>query len=138
MLSEAGTVELVGSTARGRSARGVRVGARAAAVPSSAGPADRGILVQRLGRRAFVYVLRRGRVHAVAVTTAGLARDGKALRDAVRWLRRAKATQVRPTYEPGKVESESGPGLRGRTLAGTSNPRVDAALAALCRLQVQA
>src|SRR4051812_32023984 len=70
VLSSAGKVELVGSTAGGRSAGGVAVGARMA---------GNGVRV----RRSWVYAVRGGRVRAVAVASRALVRKPKALRVAM-------------------------------------------------------
>jgi hypothetical protein len=56
---------------------------------------------------------------------------------AVARVRRATASQERPTFIPAPAQAASGRRPTGRTLAGTSNPRLNAALAALCSLQVQ-
>ena len=125
VFSRRGKAQLVGSTARGRRAAGVRVGDRVSR--------RRGLV--RRGR--FVHVVRGNRVRAVAVAARGLTRRPSRLRVAVRRLRRAKASNAPRRYLPSPAEQESGGKLTGRTLAGTTNPRVNAALAALCRLQVQ-
>ena len=134
VLSAAGKVELVGSTARGRSARGVRIGARAKSLRGvrRAGP---GLRVRISGRRAWVYAIRRGRVRAVAVATRSLARRPAALRTAVSRLRAAKATQAVRSFVPNEAQAE--PRLTGRALAATSDPQLNAKLAMLCSLQAR-
>ena len=129
---------MVGSTARGRSVGGIRVGARSSALRGRARSVSKGVYVRRIGSRVGVYVVRRGRVRAVATATRSLAAQRKALRSAVRQVTAAKATQVRPTYLPGKAESEAAGKLQGRSLAGTSNTQLNSALVLLCTLQAQA
>ena len=55
----------------------------------------------------------------------------------MRRVRRAKVTQAKRRYIPGKEAAASGGRLAGRTLAGTSNARVNRALELYCRLQIQ-
>jgi hypothetical protein len=115
VLSRRGRVELVASTARGRSAGGVAVGARMAS----------GLHVR--GRRA--YDLRGGRVRTVAVASRSLSRA--ALRRALRQVRSARATQARPTFAPNPSATAA---VSGRPLAATGDARTDAALTLLCSL----
>jgi hypothetical protein len=138
VLNDAGAVQLVGSRARGRSAGGVKVGARASSLRRTTRLAGGSIRTRRVKGVTWVYVVRRGRVVAVAVASRSLARRTSALRAAVGRLRSAKATQVLPQYVPGQVEATSAGRLTGRTLAGPSDPRLNAAFAMLCQLQVQA
>src|SRR2546430_3422204 len=72
VLNSAGTVELVGSTARGRAASGVSVGARSATVLRRTRSVGAGIHVRSAGRVTWVYATRRGRIRAVAVATRRL------------------------------------------------------------------
>jgi hypothetical protein len=130
VLSDAGKVRLVGSTARGRSAAGIAVGAPAAGLRP-------GITARRAGPVVWVYVVRAGQVRAVAVASRSLAHRPRALRLAVAHLLSAKATQARPRFVPSAAEAASRGAPAGRTLAGTSDPRLNAAFAFLCRLQVQ-
>ena len=138
VLSDSGTVELVGTTATGRSADGVSVGAPASSLRATAGLAGDGLRVRRAGRVAWVYAVRDGRVRAVAVASSSLARRPAALRAAIARLRAAKATNATPEYVPGEAETATRGALAGRSLAGSSDPRLNAALALLCHLQVQA
>ncbi|HEX8086471.1 MAG TPA: Coagulation factor 5/8 type domain-containing protein [Solirubrobacteraceae bacterium] len=131
VLDRGGRVELVGSNALRRRARGVRVGARAARRLRGARRVGGG--VRRRGR--FVYATRRGRVVAVGVATRSLARRPKALRAAVRLLVRARATQRRATFVP---NPQADANAEGRALAATGDRRLNAALAYLCSLQLQA
>src|SRR4051794_21477153 len=139
VLSAGGKVELVGSTARGRRAGGVAVGARASAIRRARALGD-GVRLRRTRTGAWVYAVQRGRVRAVAVATRSLARRPAALRTAVHRLRAAKATQALPAFVPGAAQQARAAGaaaLTGRTLAGSGTPRLDAALALLCGLQLQ-
>jgi hypothetical protein len=126
VLSRAGKVELVGSTAHGRSAGGVLLGAR------SAGD---GIRVRRAPQGAWVYAVRGGRVVAVATASSGLARRPKDLRVAMLRVLSAKATSRPRPFIPSGAQAKSSGGLTGKPLAGTSDPRLNAALTLLCGLQ---
>jgi hypothetical protein len=137
VLSDAGRVQLVGSTARGRSAAGIGVGAAAARIARTTRPLGAGVRTRLAGRVAWVYVVRRGRIRAVGLAAGSLARRPGALRLAVARLLAARATQAQPSFEPSAAQAASGGALTGRTLAGTSNPRLNAALTLLCHLQVQ-
>jgi hypothetical protein len=78
-LTPAGRVALVGSTAPGHKARGVATGSKAKRARKGTRAFGRG--VRKRGR--YVYVVRRGRVRGVAVTTV------KSRKDVRRHLRRA-------------------------------------------------
>jgi hypothetical protein len=135
-LSRGGTVQLVGSTASGRSADGVAVGAPATAVPGS-----RAVRSRRTKRAAWAYLVRDGRVSAVAVASQRLARHPRALAAAMRRLAGATATQSAPAFQASPQQTQqqaSGAPLTGVPLAGTGDPSLDAALALLCHLQVSA
>ena len=121
-------MQLVGSTARGRSAGRVKVGALA---PRGARRITSTIRVR--GRN--VYSVRKGRVRAVAVAAPALIRKRAALRGAVALLVRAKASQTRPVYEPNEAE-KAGLRVTGQTLAGSPSPKLNSALELLCRLQL--
>jgi microsomal dipeptidase-like Zn-dependent dipeptidase len=123
VLSRGGKVELVGSTARGRDVRGVKVGARSS---------RRGTRVRFSGKQAFVSVVRGGRVRAVAVTTAKLAHDRKTLRADVARLLAAKASTAPRTFVPAAAQASGR--FAGRVLAGTTNDRLNSAFALLCGL----
>lgn len=127
VLSRSGKVQLVGSTARGRSAGGVRVGAR------SAGRG--GVHFLRTRRGAWVYSVSAGRVRAVAVASRGLARRPAALRSAMRRLLRAKASARARVFVPNAAQAGAKGRLTGKPLAGTYDPRLNAALTMLCNLQ---
>jgi hypothetical protein len=70
-------------------------------------------------RGRYIYIVRSGRVKAIAVGA----------RSAVRRILTARATQARPAFVPGTSTR-----LTGATLAGTSDPRLNSALALLCSL----
>jgi microsomal dipeptidase-like Zn-dependent dipeptidase len=132
-LSPGGRVELVGSTARGRSAGGIAVGARARHLRGVARSAGSGMFVRRARRSAYVFAVRRGRVRAVGVATRALARRPARLRAAMRRLRKARATQAARTFTPNPTAGSAR--LTGTTLAGSSNPRLNRALALLCSVK---
>ncbi len=114
VLGADGRVTLVGSTARGHSLGGAKVGAR---MPGS------GLKVR--GRN--VYALGGGRVRAVAITRL----RGKALRAAVTRVRGAKVSRAKPAYV---ANARASVALTGRSLAATGNPTTDAQLTLLCSL----
>ena len=99
-----------------------------------------GVRVRRAGRVTWVYAVRRGRVGAVAVASRRLARSRGALRRAVRLLLSARAAQTQPEFVPSSAQAAAAArgAPSGQTLAGSSNPRLNRALALLCHLQVQA
>jgi hypothetical protein len=85
-----------------------------------------------------VYVVRGGRIRAVAVATRRLARSRTALRRAVRLMLSARASQTQREFVPGAAQAATARvAPAGQTLAGSSNPRLNTALALLCHLQVQ-
>jgi hypothetical protein len=136
VLNGAGTVDLVGSTARGRSASGFAVGARAARVVRRTRSLGAGVHVRSAGRVTWVYAVRRGRIRAVGVATRRLARSRTALRRAVRLMLSARATQTQPEFVPSAAQAATRTAPTGQTLAGSSSPRLNTALAVLCHLQV--
>jgi hypothetical protein len=143
VLGKDGKVELVGSTARGRKAGGVAVGARLSKKTRARTRAlGKTIRVRRSGRISWVYYLRRGRVRAVAVATRGLAKSHRALKADVKLLRTAQVSQTpHPKFVPSDATAQaaaSGASLEGRTLAGSSNPSLNDAMMLLCLLQVRA
>jgi hypothetical protein len=131
-LSPGGRVELVGSTALGRAAAGIAVGARARSLRGVARSAGQRVFVGRVRRTAFVYAVRRGRVRAVGVATRALVRRPARLRAAMRRLLKARASQARRTFEPNPTSRSAR--VTGTTLAGSSDPRLNRALALLCSL----
>jgi hypothetical protein len=136
VLNRSGKVQLVGTTAHFRSAGGVFVGAPARRV-SAARSAGGGVRFRRTRQGAWAYAVRAGRVRAVAAASRALARRPKALRDAVRLLLAAKATARPRAFVPSEAQAAAKGGPTGRPLAGTSDPRLNAALMVLCSLQVQ-
>lgn len=137
VFSDSGEVELVGSTARGRRRAGIAVGTPAARLRTTTRRAGRGIRVRSAGTAARVFVIRGGRVRAVAVASRSLAGRPTDLRRAVRFLGSAEATQAPPRYVESPAERQAVGGASGRTLAGTDNEELNRKLELLCRLQVQ-
>jgi hypothetical protein len=136
VLSNGGTVELVGSTARDRTARRVSVGDGAATLPPTTAVGG-GVRVIESGSGAWVFAVRRGTIRAVAVASRQLAKRPAALRRAVRRLLAARASQAKPAFKPNATAAASAsPG--GKVLAGASDPRLNAAFAYLCSMQLQA
>ena len=129
-LSPKGAVELVTSTARGRSAAGVAVGASASQLAGAA-PIGGSVFVRRVGRTVYVYARRGSHVGLAGVASRQLARSPVRLRAAVRRARAAHATQVRPRFVPNPKAKEAR--LTGKGLA-TSDPRLNRALVMLCQL----
>jgi hypothetical protein len=135
-LSKTGTVELVGTTATGRAARGVDVG-QTASVPR-AEPIGRGILVARSGGTNWVFAVAGGRVRAVGVATTKLARNHAGLRAAMKRVLAARGSQAKRVYVANPAAAAARAALHGAVLAtGTSDPKLNAALAYLCHLQLQ-
>ena len=128
-LSKRGRVELVASTARGRSAAGVAVGNSADRL-RDAEALGGGVLAA--GR--YVFAVGGGKVKGVGVAGGGLTGKDSKLRAAMKRAMRAKATQGKPKYVPNQAEGE--PRLTGTNLAtGKTNPNLDRALALLCNLR---
>ena len=132
-LSPRGGVELVGSTARGRSADGIAVGDPARSLRAAGRPAGSGLFVRPSGGVTYVYALRRGRVGAVGVATAALTRRPARLHTAMRRVRNARASNARPTFAPNPAAGSAR--LTGTTLAGSGDPRLNRALVMLCSLK---
>jgi hypothetical protein len=76
-------------------------------------------------------------VTAVAVASRSLARRPHALRAALRRLKAATATPATRAFRPAAAQAAAGGRPTGQTLAGTADPRLNAALALLCSLQIQ-
>jgi hypothetical protein len=130
-LSSGGRVELVGSTALGRSAGGISVGASAADLRSGARSLGGGVFVRTVGPATFVYQMRAGRVGAVGVASRALAGRPADLRRAMRRVGAARATNAAHRFVP---NPKAGSRLTGTTLAGSSDPRLDRAFVMLCAL----
>jgi hypothetical protein len=133
VLSPAGKVQLVGSTARGRLAGGVRIGAAVGSLHRSQ-PAGAGIRFVRTNAGARVYAVRGGRISAVGLATRSLERQPRALASAMRRVLAARTTSRTPTFVA--AEALSPARVTGTPLAGTSDPRLNAALTFLCGIQV--
>ena len=131
VFSKSGKVDLVGSTASLRFARGVRVGAPARSL-RGARAIGGGVSVRRVGRTAYVFAVSGGRVRAVGVTTARFAAGAGALRTAMRRVLRAKADNIPKTFIPA-AEQASG-SLAGRSLAGSADAATNAKMAMFCSL----
>jgi hypothetical protein len=139
-LTPGGTVELVGSTANGRSAHDVAVGAPASALAGAAS-AGSDVRYRVTDRGAWAYVLRHGRVAAVATASRALGQDPGALAAVMRRLASATATQATAPFEASAAQAQqeaAGAQPTGQPLAGTSDAGVNAALAELCHLQISA
>ena len=141
MFDSKGKTELIGTTARGRMIEGVAVGSSARRLPRGLRSAGGGISyrVTRSGT-AFVYVVKSGRVRALATVTRTVARKASSVRRDVALLLAAKATQERRRFQPSTtVASREARGLDdGQPLAGTGNEQLNEKLALLCGLQIQA
>ncbi len=119
VLSKAGRVELVGTTAR-RFAGPFRVGNRAS---------FKGI--KRRGR--YVALARRGRIRAAGAAARTLKR--KAVKRDIRRVAAARASQVtKPAFTP--ADAQRAGRLTGYALAGASNPELNRALTLYCQLQL--
>ena len=113
VLDRGGHVVAAGSTARGRTAGGVAVGAR---MTGTAG-------LHR--RKGWTYSVSGGRVTAVAVGR------GPVTRSALRSIRTARVSRTPRAFTPNAAAAR----VAGAPLAGTGNARLDSALALLCNLR---
>ena len=129
-LTPGGRVELVGSTALGRDAGRIAVGAPASSLRGVARSVGQGVFVGRVGGSAFVYAVRRARVSAVGTATRALVGHPARLRAAMGRLLTARASQTRRAYVPNPAAGAAR--LAGAALAGTNNARLNSALALLC------
>src|SRR5213078_1972820 len=82
VLSTTGVVQLVGSTANKRLAAGIEVGRPASRLRGTQ-RLGVSLFLRRADRRAYVYVVRAGRIRAAAVTTTAFAAHRAQLRSAV-------------------------------------------------------
>lgn len=130
-LTKGGRVELVGSTAHDAIADGIPVGASGSFVKAASRSVGHGLFVRRAGRVSFIYAVSGGRVSAVGVATRSLAGSSSRLRAAMRLVAKARASNAKRVFEP---NSKASAHLTGRTLAGSSNPRLNQQLALLCGL----
>jgi hypothetical protein len=133
VLSTAGTVDLVGSTALDRLAFGVGVGDPASAV-RGARSLGGGLLVRSKGNSTYAFATRSGRVRAVAVTTARFAAHRAGLRDAMRRVLTARASSRKRRFIPAKAQAKGR--MLGRALAETSSPPFAANGALYCSLNL--
>ena len=133
VLSKAGRVDLVGSTAYQRNIFGVGIGRKASAIRRARRAGSR-LRVRRAGKRAFVWAVRKGRVRAVGVTTARFAARRPALRRAMRRVLRARATNAPRTFVPAAAQANGS--MLGRGLATSGDRKVDAKLALYCALNL--
>ena len=135
-LSPGGTVELAGSTASGRSAGGVSVGAAASAATRGAESAGGGVYY----KNSSAYMVKGGTVSAVATASRSLLKDPEALAAAMARLATATATQnAHPAFEASDTQAAqeaAGTPVTGQPLASQGDSAVTAALAALCHLQL--
>ena len=134
VLSRAGVVQLVGSTAGKRLAAGFEVGGRASSAIRGTTPLGHGEFLRRVGRRAYVYVVRAGRVRAAAVTTVGFAAHRAALRSAVRRVLTARADNTPRRFIPSAAQASGR--LLGRAIAATGNAQTDAQMTFYCGLSL--
>jgi hypothetical protein len=125
-----GRVQLVGSNGIGRSVGGVEVGDRASRV-RRARSVGRGVRVR--GKK--VWVVRAGRVRAVALATRKLSRQRGALRRAVGRMLAARASSAPRRFVPSEATAAGKASTGGRPLAGTYDARLNAKLIALCMAQ---
>jgi hypothetical protein len=137
VLTKRGKVQLVGSTARDRTAHGVSVGDPDGALTSWTTPLGNDIRLATSGSTTWVYATRAGTVRAVAVASPKLAGRPAALRQAVSRLLAARTSQAKPVFQPNPALASSA-GITGKVLAGVSDPRLNAAFAYLCSMQMQA
>ncbi len=117
---EGKAVELVASTAPGHAAGGVRPGSRASTLLRRPGVVRRGngVVVRRVGKATYAYRVRRGRVQAVGVTTARLARDARGIRSAFGQVRRGYAVAApEPAVAAARMRVQPVPEAASRTLA---------------------
>ncbi|WP_445149690.1 Coagulation factor 5/8 type domain-containing protein [Baekduia sp. Peel2402] len=148
-LTPAGTVELVGSTARGRSAGGIAVG--------STTTAPEGVHAVPANGTTYAYLVKDGVVTVAATATSGLAGDPAALAAALSRVSSARATQTTTPFEASTAQTQqaaanaaaatgdgsgasAGAGttapLTGQPLVGAGDAKLTAALSALCHLQI--
>ena len=131
-LGKSGEVELIATTAHGRSAGGIAVGSDEEKLDGAA-KAGNGVYVDDAGKSDFVYATHRGRVRAVGVATGDLAGSEGRLRGAVRRAIAAVATSAKPKFVPNG--SEASARITGTNLSGSPNPELNEALRMLCNLK---
>jgi hypothetical protein len=129
-LNQAGRVQFVGSTARGRSAGGISVGDPASELGTGARPIGGSLFVRPTRSTAYVYALRDGQVRSVGVAAPELGRPAE-LRRAMRRVAGSRAANLVHRFVP---NPRAGERLTGTALAGSGNPRLDRAYVMLCSL----
>jgi hypothetical protein len=87
---------------------------------------------------SWVYLVRGGRVAAVATASRSLARRPRALAAAMRRLAAGRARAKTGGFEPSAALPATASPPTGQPLAGTGNATADASLALLCRFQISA
>jgi hypothetical protein len=132
-LDDSGHVELAGSNGYGRGALTQNVGEPAERLDGIAAAAGHGLYVRAVKDAAFVWLVRNGRVKAVAVVTQQLARKAGALRAAMNRVVKARARQAKRRFIPNATPGSAK--LKGASLIQTADPRVNDALAVLCGLK---
>jgi hypothetical protein len=137
-LSPSGKVELVGSTALNRAANRVDNGQPASGIERSTHAIGAGIRIDRARSTNWVFAVRRGRVVAVAVASDALAQNPAALKAAMKRLLKAHGSQAKRTFIPNSAAAAARAALHGNVLAGASDPKLNAAMAYLCSMQLQA
>lgn len=132
-LNMKGNVELVGTTARGRRAGGIRVGSRVKSLPASVHKMSPGIYMGRKSKSSvFVYHVMGGHVRIAATATRKLAKHPKQLRMAMKRVLHARGSQAPRKFvaNPSAISQR----LSGSTLAGSNNPQLNRTLHMLCTL----
>jgi hypothetical protein len=133
LLSQDGRVEVVGSNADGRWVPGVSTGKRGGVIGAPVNRIKRGrrlgggLIAQRAGRSTFVFATRARRVRAIAVMPAALARDRRAMREAMGKIVAAKASSAPRRFVPAEPKADQA--MLGRALASSGDRDVDAKLA---------
>jgi hypothetical protein len=137
-LTTGGTVELVGSTAHGRSAGGIAVGSPEGTLAGTTAASDT-VRYVTTSEGTWAYATRDGSVVAVATAAPALAQDPAALAAAVDRLAAATATQTTAPFEAGATQAAqqaAGEQPTGQPLVGAGDAQLTAALSALCHLQI--
>ena len=137
-LTPQGKLQLIGTTAHGRTLGGVRVATKPGRRLRTARSAGAGVRYRVTKRGTYVWVVRNGRVRGVAIATRRLSRTHVLLRRAASRLLSAKATQVRPGFVPSAPTATAAATgrLRGRSLAETTDAATNKKLLFYCSLQL--
>jgi hypothetical protein len=137
-FTKAGKVELIGSTGAGRAGDGFEMGEPASGLPAFAQTISAHVRLVQVGSGNWVFGVHDGRISALAVASRRLASNHAALRTAMKRLLGAKASQAKHVFEANPAAAAARAALHGNVLAGASDPRLNAALAMLCSMQLQA